>query len=236
MLPTRASCDLGCCVVGASVKMDADFEAFVDVEDEAHDVADELGRGETDGVGERDLSDSRVDEEIDGADDLVDVPHVAVRIAEGHGEIGDDVLSALVGDLADLLELVERFFGRLALVAIKELRRDGVREADGRDAAGVHGALGTLGVDDDADDLDLFGSVEVFEDELGVGHLRDGGFGDEAHRIQMLEACGDEGAEVLGLDLREHDLRQGLPGVAGTFDNFYELAQTIFFLYNILRI
>ncbi len=35
-------------------------------------------------------------------------------------------------------------------------------------------ALGAFFVDDDADDLDVIGRIEFFQDFFGVGHLRDG--------------------------------------------------------------
>jgi hypothetical protein len=34
------------------------------------------------------------------------------------------------------------------------------------------------------------------------------------------EACGDEGAEIVGLDLGRDGLGESLPGVAGTLDDF----------------
>ena len=66
----------------------------------------------------------------------------------------------------------------LQMVALEEAGRNGVRKADGIDAAAVDGALRSLDVDDDADDFKLVGcqrrQIGEGEDLLGVGHLRDG--------------------------------------------------------------
>ena len=59
---------------------------------------------------------------------------------------------------------------------------------------------------------------------LGVGHLRDGFCGDEGNGVDVAEAGGDEGAEVVSLDLAGDGEGEALPGVARALDDFDDVA------------
>ncbi len=112
------------------------------------------GCGEANGVGERDGLDAGVGEQVAGGDDFIDAPWVAIGVAEGHGDVGDDVEACFIRERSDGFEGVDGFFRGLVLVALEEAGRDGVGEAEGVDAAAVDGALHALDVDDDADDFE----------------------------------------------------------------------------------
>ena len=61
---------------------------------------------------------------------------------------------------------------------------------------------------------------ELLEHLLGVGHLRNGGRRDEAHRVDVRETRADQLAQVLGLLLRWNLLVQPLPRVARALNDF----------------
>ena len=124
-------------------------------EDGGDDLFDELRCCEADGVGERDGLDAGVGEQIAGGDDFIDAPGVAVGVAEGHRDVGDDVEARFVGERADGFEGIDGFFGGLVLVALEEAGGDGVGKSERVDAAAVDGALGAFDVDDDADDFEF---------------------------------------------------------------------------------
>ena len=204
--------------------MDAELDLLRVGNDSGDDLLDKLRGGEAHGVGERDAGNTGVGEQVAGGDDFVDAPRVAVGVAECHGDVSNDVEAGLVGERAYGFEGIDGFFRCLALIALKEAGRDGVREAKRVDAAAVDGAFHALGVDDDADDFKLVvrEGRQVGERErlLGVGHLRNSFRGDEGDSVDLPEAGGDEGAKVFGLDFAGDGERQTLPGVAWALDDF----------------
>ena len=75
------------------------------------------------------------------------------------------------------------------LITLKKAGRDGIGKAERVDGVAVDGALDAFDVDDDADDLKVVwwserGEVGEREHLLGVGHLRDGFFGDEGDGVE----------------------------------------------------
>src|ERR1700722_12950974 len=219
------SANLGGSVLRAGVQMYADLQAIMHAEDTAHHAADERRRGKADGVRERDLQHTGVDQQIDGAHHFIDVPGFAVGVAEGHGDVGDQVEACLVGELANLLQLVDCLFGRLALVALQERRRDGVRKAERLHGGGFYRPFSPARVHHNANDFDILRRIEEFEYELGVSHLWHGLFADEADSINVLKARGDQIAQVLCLHLGVNDFGQPLPGIARALNDFDQIAQ-----------
>src|SRR6202012_2088366 len=105
--------------------------------DGGDDFFDEPGCCEPDGLCEGDGLDAGVGEQVAGGDDLIDAPGIAIGVAEGHGDVGDDVEAGFIGERSDGFEGVDGFFRRLVLVAFEEAGRDGVGEAEGVDATAV---------------------------------------------------------------------------------------------------
>src|SRR5882762_2740193 len=75
----------------------------------------------------------------------------------------------------------------LPLVALEEVWRNRIREAQRADGFGLDGALRSLFIHRDADDLDVVGWIEFFEDLFRIRHLRDCLRRHERDGINMLE-------------------------------------------------
>ena len=151
-------------------------------------------------------------------DHLFRIPQIAIRIAEGHRDVGHCIDSGLVRLLLHLLQHVQVFFQRLVLIVLQECRRERIRKADGAHRFGRDSALDPALVDHNADDLDIIRRIEFAQDGFRVGHLRHRLGRDERDRVNVLESRGDQRLQVLHLDGSRNLSRQALPGIAGTFD------------------
>ena len=85
---------------------------------------------------------------------------------------------------------------------------------------GVDGALRAFFVDHDADDLDVIGGIEFFQNFFGIRRLGDGVGGDERDGIDVLKARADQGLEIVGFKFGRDLAFEALPGIARAFDKF----------------
>lgn len=208
-------------VIGARVEMNADLDRTIDrVEDGSDQSGNLLWRGETDGVGEGNLRDAGVREEVAGGNNLVEAPRVIVGIAEGHRDVDDEGEAGLEGGLPDGVESLDGFLGSLVLIAAQKLRGDGVGKSEGGDSVGFNSTDRAFLIDDDADDLNVSGWIEEGEGLFGIGHLRNDFGGDERDGVNVGEAGSDQGAKVIRFNLGRDGPGESLPCIAGTLDEF----------------
>ena len=212
-------------VVGAGMKMDAEFDASDVILDLSEELADEIGRGGADGVGEGDCFDADVLEPVERVLDDFGAPWFVIGIAEGHGDVNDEVFGGGFRFAAEGFDEGARFGAGHISVGAAEIGGYGVGIANGGDSGRGESAAESFFVDDDADDFGRSGAGGERGEELGhdgfaVSHLVDVLGRDEADGVKMAEAGEDEFAKVGDLGLGGDELRETLPRVTGAFDEF----------------
>src|SRR5580700_3941809 len=186
-------------------------------------VVNGVGRGGAYGVGEGDGGDTNVFEPVERVLHNFGAPWLVVRIAEGHGDIDDEVLVGSFGFTPESFGELAGFFAVHVGVGAAEVGRDGIGIADGGDARSGEGAFKAFFVHDDANDFRKLCFVGERGEKLGhdvfaVGHLLDVLGGDEADRINMAKAGGYQFFQVSDFAVRGNKVREALPGVAWAFD------------------
>ncbi len=178
------------------------------------------GRGQAHGVGEGDHFDSAHFQNVHGGEHFVCVPRVAVGITERHRDVYDKIEAGVVSSVLDFLQLVERFFRRLALVVAEKCWRNGIRKAERGHGLRLDRPLRAFLVDHDGDDLNVIGRVEFFEHRFGVRQLGHGLGRDERHRVNVLEPGADQGFQVVNFQVAGDLALESLPRVARALDEF----------------
>ena len=137
-------------------------------------------------------------EQADGFDDFVDRPRIAVGVAEGHRDVDDRLRVRLSSAFFSIFSSSSMASSSVwCWLFCKKGRRNRIREAERAHGLGGDGALRAFFVDHDADDLDVIGRIEFFENVFGVGHLRDGVGRDERDGVDVLEAGADQGLQIV---------------------------------------
>ncbi len=125
--------------------------------------------------------------------------------------------------VVDLFQFVDGFFERLMLIVLQESRRNRIRKPERPHRAGGDRALRAFLIHHNANNLDIVGRIKLFQHFFRVGHLRHSFRRDERNRINMLESRADQGFQIVGLDVSGDLPLQPLPGIARTFDEFYQI-------------
>ncbi len=169
------------------------------------------------------LLDSEFGQEIARGDRFLLIAWLVIRIAEGHGDVHDQLQTRLVGESAHILERVQCLFRALLLVAAKEFGGKRIRKAKGAHRVCLNRPLRPLLVYHDGDNFDVVRRIEELQHQLRIGHLRDDGRRNEGYCVNLLEPGADQRAQVFGLDLGGDLLRKALPSITRALDNFHRI-------------
>src|SRR5262249_34861814 len=120
-------------LIRAAVQVNADFEIVVALHNGRNHLANLLRRCDPDRIGERNHVNILRFEQIDSSDHFVEVPRIAIRIAEGHRYVNDSVHTLFITLFLDLLQFLDRVFESLALVILQKCRRNRVWETERAD-------------------------------------------------------------------------------------------------------
>jgi hypothetical protein len=213
-------------VVGKGMQVDAEFDSGHVIFHLGEEFADQIGRGGANGVGEGDGVDADVLEPVKSVLDDFGAPGFVVGIAEGHGNVDDEIFVGGFGFALEEFDEGAGFGAGHVGVGAAEIGGDGVGITDGGDTGSGKGAAESFFVDDDADDFGCERVGRKSGEELGhdlfaVGHLLDVFGGDEADGVDVVEAGGDQFFQVSNFCFRGDEAGEALPGVTGTFDEFY---------------
>src|SRR5712691_8814247 len=150
-------------------------------------------------------------------------PGLIIRVAEGHGDVNDQVAMRGGCSLLQRLDEGPRFLARHIGVGPSKIRRDGIGVPDRRDAVSCERPFESLFVDDDADDFRSLvaigkGSAEYRHNFFAIRHLFHMLWRNKAHRIDMFESSDDELFDVLGFRFRRNKIRYPLPRIPRTLN------------------
>src|SRR5215469_2054314 len=207
-------------LIRTAMQMNSNVKVAVLIEHRANEIADLLGRRETNSIGQGDHVQIFGLEEIQSVDDFVNAPGIAVGISKSHRDVDNDAKPGIVRFFLNLLEFIEGLFGGLVLILTKECFRDRIGKSYGGYGLGVDCALHAFFIHHDPDDFDVVGWIEFLEHCFGIRHLRHCFCGDERDGIDVFETGTDESVEVFRLQVSGDDSLQALPSIPRAFDKF----------------
>ena len=179
--------------VASRMEMHADLDTDDACEHCSHDLCDPLRGREPYGIGERNLPHARSDEPVVGPLQSPGAPRLAIGIPEGHRDICDCICARVASASGNRLKGRERLLSASGADCGEETRarwNTEIRECCTAPVAMARSApfsLTTMPMISTS-----VSGLEQFEHLLGVGHLRDCRGRDEADRVDVREARGDQ--------------------------------------------
>ncbi len=152
-------------------------------------------------------------------------PRLVVRISKRHRNINHQPAICRRRFLPQLFDQQARIISRHVGIRAPEIRRNRIRIPNRSHARSSECPVETFFVDHNPNNFPRVGaggkgSVQLRHYLFAVRHLLDVLRRNKTHRIDVLESCKHKFLEVLRFVFRRDEIRQSLPGIAWTLDDF----------------